>query len=402
MTGCLLHDGRSREGARPRQRTPPEPAGNGGRHSLVPDRHAEPGRLHQRQCPRPGQVGSLPARRRHLERPDGWCRQSNLAETHTPQIVLRLEGSARNMNPDTLQMSYGMGWLLYDYRGQLLVSHAGAIDGFRAQITLVPHARLGIVLLNNLQATQMNLAAGNNLLDLLLGLPRKDWNAYLGEQVRKEEERPRPPSASAPPGSTTALGLRASCRPTPAPTRSRPMARARVTLEDGCLVWHWNTFTCRLAHYHYDTFVAQDDIARQPSGRLHSGTGRRRGRDEGPRHAQRGIQAGQAGRRRGQEVVRRLPADGRRRAGTVMPVRYFATCARGIEPVLADELRSSALPTFSPAAAASLQRRPGPALPGQPLAADRHPRACSRSSKRRSTRRTSSTTPSAPSTGRTT
>src|SRR5262249_61815766 len=83
---------------------------------------------------------------------------ANLAETHTPQFALRMDDTTRAMHPETNQMSYGMAWVIQDYRGRLLVSHAGAIDGFRAHITLVPKSRLGIVLLNNLHETRMNLA----------------------------------------------------------------------------------------------------------------------------------------------------------------------------------------------------------------------------------------------------
>ena len=112
---------------------------------------------------------------------------ANLAETHTPQMVIRLEGIERELHPETVQMSYGMGWVLEDYRGVGLCSHAGAIDGFRAHITLIPEKKIGIVLLNNLQATRMNLPLSNALVDLLLGLPRKDWNGLCTEAVRKDE-----------------------------------------------------------------------------------------------------------------------------------------------------------------------------------------------------------------------
>ena len=74
----------------------------------------------------------------------------NLKETHTPQITIRLEGAAKSMNPDTHLISYGMGWVVQDYRGYGLVSHAGAIDGFRVHLTMVPEAKLGIVILSNL------------------------------------------------------------------------------------------------------------------------------------------------------------------------------------------------------------------------------------------------------------
>ena len=80
--------------------------------------------------------------------------------------------------PDTVQTSYAMGWVVYDYRGHAVVGHGGIIDGFRAQITLLPDAKAGFALVNNLHGTKLNLALGNILIDRLLGLPAKDWHDY--------------------------------------------------------------------------------------------------------------------------------------------------------------------------------------------------------------------------------
>src|SRR5436305_599197 len=55
----------------------------------------------------------------------------SLAEPQTAQVVLRLQGGARAMNPETLFLNYGMGWIVQDYRGQRVIMHGGAIDGFR-------------------------------------------------------------------------------------------------------------------------------------------------------------------------------------------------------------------------------------------------------------------------------
>jgi CubicO group peptidase (beta-lactamase class C family) len=62
----------------------------------------------------------------------------SLAEMHTPQMAIRPEEWGRSWNPETRQMTYGLGWTLHDYRGHYLISHGGAIDGFRANITMVP------------------------------------------------------------------------------------------------------------------------------------------------------------------------------------------------------------------------------------------------------------------------
>jgi CubicO group peptidase (beta-lactamase class C family) len=188
----------------------------------------------------------------------------NLEETHTPQTIIRLEGDVRDMNPDTLQISYGMGWVIQDYRGQLLVSHAGAIDGFRAHVTLVPKAKLGIVLLNNLDRSQMNLALSNTLLDLHLDLPKRDWNAYVAEQVRKQEAAARARfqerEASRKPDTKPSRDLSAY-----AGTYEEPAyGTATISLENGSLFWKWSTFANQLEHFQKDTFTIQNSLLGYP------------------------------------------------------------------------------------------------------------------------------------------
>jgi CubicO group peptidase (beta-lactamase class C family) len=188
----------------------------------------------------------------------------NLEETHTPQNIIPLEGKAREMNPDTLQMSYGMGWVIQDYRCHLLVSHAGAIDGFRAHITLIPKKKIGIVLLNNLHQTNMNLALSNNIVDLLLGLPKKDWNAYIGEQTRKDEAAAREHllerEKSRKPGTKPSLPLEEYAGSYEDPA----YGTATVSLENDNLVWKWSTFSNKLEHFQDDTFTIQNDLLGNP------------------------------------------------------------------------------------------------------------------------------------------
>src|SRR5436305_12461467 len=106
----------------------------------------------------------------------------------TPQIVIRLGDTARALNPETQQISYGLGWVIQDYRGKLLVMHAGLIDGFRAHLTILPKDGYAFAILANREGTRMNLALSNSLVDVLLGLPERDWNKYLlGIQAEEEE-----------------------------------------------------------------------------------------------------------------------------------------------------------------------------------------------------------------------
>jgi CubicO group peptidase (beta-lactamase class C family) len=184
---------------------------------------------------------------------------ANLAETHTPQFALRLEGLVRAANPETVFLNYGLGWVIQDYRGHLLVSHAGAIDGFRAHITLVPRAGYALALLSNRHQTRMNLALSNALVDRLLGLPPLDWNAYFEAVVKKEEAAKK-----------AAREQRENeRRPDKAPTRplvdyageyEHPAyGPVRVRLVEGKLRWEWSGFRETLGHFGGDTFAVDNE-----------------------------------------------------------------------------------------------------------------------------------------------
>lgn len=184
---------------------------------------------------------------------------ANLAETHMPQTVIRLEGVTRAEHPFTTQMSYGLGWVLQDYRGGQLISHAGVIDGMRAHFTLAPQAKLGIGILVNLHRTRMNLALSNTLVDRLLNLPTRDWNDYYRGLVKAEEEAEQ-----------AALKQRqAQRRPDTKPTlplesyagsyEDSAYGSARIVVDNGKLRWEWSTFRLPLEHFHYDAFTAEHE-----------------------------------------------------------------------------------------------------------------------------------------------
>jgi CubicO group peptidase (beta-lactamase class C family) len=179
----------------------------------------------------------------------------SLETTHTAQIVIPLDAVDRIQFPATHQMSYGMGWVIQDHFGHKLLQHGGAIDGFRCHFTLVPKAHLGIVLLCNLSNTRMNIALSNSLLEILLGLPHRDWNAIVhaaeakedAEAVKKENEKKQRHHGDTQPSRELAGYVGSFEYPA--------YGTVRVTLEDGRLVWHWNRWSAALSHYQFDTFT---------------------------------------------------------------------------------------------------------------------------------------------------
>jgi CubicO group peptidase (beta-lactamase class C family) len=182
-----------------------------------------------------------------------------LAETHSPQMVARIPADQKAQFPDTVQLSYGLGWVVFDRRGHPLIGHGGAIDGFRTYLVMAPKEKLGIAVLSNLDQTHMNLALANSLLDLLLGLPKRDWNAlYLAEQDRlRDAELAR--------GRALAAARRKGTRPSrelsayAGKYAHEAYGSVRVSLQRGELVWRWNDLRGRLRHWYDDTFLLDDE-----------------------------------------------------------------------------------------------------------------------------------------------
>jgi beta-lactamase class C len=73
-----------------------------------------------------------------------------------------------------LNAQYALGWRIYDYAGQTLIFHAGAVQGYRAMIAFLPQYRFGAVMLWNCES-----AAPSGLMPMLidryLGLPEVNW-----------------------------------------------------------------------------------------------------------------------------------------------------------------------------------------------------------------------------------
>jgi CubicO group peptidase (beta-lactamase class C family) len=185
---------------------------------------------------------------------------ANLGETHTPQIPIPMDATTRALNPESKQLSYGMGWVIQDYRGQKQVAHAGVIDGFRAHITLLPEARLGFAVLANRHETRLNLALSNALADLFLGLPSRNWDAYYGELVAQEVAQARTRRAEHDArrklGTKPSLPLSAYVGSYEEPA----YGTAKITLEGGPLVWQWSSFKSRLVHFQDDIFTIDDEL----------------------------------------------------------------------------------------------------------------------------------------------
>lgn len=68
-------------------------------------------------------------------------------------------------------VDYGLGWFLRKWNGHTVVEHGGNIDGFNAQVALMPDQKLGFVLLTNVTASSLGAVAMNTIWKNIVGDP---------------------------------------------------------------------------------------------------------------------------------------------------------------------------------------------------------------------------------------
>jgi beta-lactamase class C len=98
-----------------------------------------------------------------------------LEDLHTPLVRTPKDMSSTPWRRGRLHdAEYALGWRVYDYAGERMIFHAGAVQGYRAMIGFLPKHQFGVVMLWNCES-----AAPSGLMPMLfdryLGLPRVDW-----------------------------------------------------------------------------------------------------------------------------------------------------------------------------------------------------------------------------------
>ncbi len=97
-----------------------------------------------------------------------------LATLHAP--VVSTPGEMRSgWRRDRLRTaSYALGWRVFDYAGEEVVFHAGAVQGYRGMTALLPGRDLGITIMWN---SESSLPGGMlpTIIDRAIGLPAERW-----------------------------------------------------------------------------------------------------------------------------------------------------------------------------------------------------------------------------------
>jgi CubicO group peptidase (beta-lactamase class C family) len=179
-----------------------------------------------------------------------------LNEMHTPQIVSpgRFGSGETDDYPGD---GYALGWRKTVYHGYEVTLHAGGQAGFGSVMWMVPKARLGIVIMENMDFHQSHghLAIARRFLDYYLGVEGPDWNAVAESAWSKETG-----GGIAPP-TLTRMGASPWISPASAHVgtyASDIMGEAKVRMDDDGLVLEFEpTSRATLYHVANQNFVAE-------------------------------------------------------------------------------------------------------------------------------------------------
>ena len=180
--------------------------------------------------------------------------EKNMHEMHIPQMVIPPDGEIPQIFfPDSMQLNYGLGWFVQDYRGHQLILHAGDIDGFATMVVLIPEIHAGYFVVINMTSLYRQVLS-NEIADQLLHLPDAGWSARfkkIDAALTAEEKAGEAWQAKRAPGTHPSRDLSAYA----GTYRSPAYGDAQIALHDGKLTLHFHSINTDLDHFQYDTFV---------------------------------------------------------------------------------------------------------------------------------------------------
>lgn len=98
-----------------------------------------------------------------------------LATLHQPVVDTPSEMHASPWRRERLSSAaYAIGWRIYNYAGNTLVFHGGAVQGYRGAVAMLPDRDFGVALLWNSESS-LPSALIPTILDRALGIPGSHW-----------------------------------------------------------------------------------------------------------------------------------------------------------------------------------------------------------------------------------
>jgi len=191
------------------------------------------------------------------------------AEMWKPQVLIPVTRRSEELKlADPMFQTYALGWDVHDYRGAKIVSHGGAVLGFKSVVALIPDKSVGFAIEINSEDGEILLGLMYELLDHYLGFPANQWpekfSAYKQGQLAKAMKALEAPEAKpARVGPSLPLAHYAGVY------TDAWYGNVEIAVADGSLTIDFKStprMGGRLEHWQYDTFVTRfDDKTIEPA-----------------------------------------------------------------------------------------------------------------------------------------
>ena len=180
--------------------------------------------------------------------------ENGLKVTHTPYSIV----PGQLKSKDDFYKLYGLGWMINNYKGYLLLNHGGNIDGFSAMVSLLPREEYGIVVLTNMDGSVVPVIIQNNIQDRLLDLFQVNWNSKFLNKVREAEKAMAENKEDTRKVKNTKYSH--DIKDYTGKFMHPAYGTLEITLKDNQLQAKFNNLESPLRHFHYDIFEATESL----------------------------------------------------------------------------------------------------------------------------------------------
>lgn len=107
-------------------------------------------------------------------------------EMWTPQTLLPVSDPPQRLELAKAHFrAYSLGWIVSEYRGQMVLLHAGGVPGMVTLFVLIPERHVAFALFTNAEEPGVLSSMQYRLLDHYLGLKSPDWITALSETFKE-------------------------------------------------------------------------------------------------------------------------------------------------------------------------------------------------------------------------
>lgn len=180
-----------------------------------------------------------------------------LAHNHTSQSVIPPGGTIlMGKHPEFANWNYGMGWFVGSFRGHRMVQHGGSIDGFMAEVALLPDDNAAVAVFTNRGGTLVPYIIAFSACDRLLGAAKTDWNGRIQKEIEDLKAQ----------GEKLLAEMQKAEPAVPKTQPSHPLddycglyehagyGRVTISRDADQLQFTYNDIASSLTHVHYDIF----------------------------------------------------------------------------------------------------------------------------------------------------